>query len=1221
MIVLVGGGALGYYLYGQKKAEPTFKFVMDNVFGEGNYQYESVKYNVFTKNFVANALTFKATGLALKIGLTKIDRLAMAKPASQSDFEQAFGGKAAPDSILIEKLTIEGPEFAGLEDVLRKNVNQRDSVTLNVGSIELSNIKTTEKNILGILLPKNLQHVSFDTVRIVDLDSKLTAQKYDQTLSWEDLTLTLGNYEEVIKEYEHLFKYFNFRKIVSFSVSNFNIEHNQPSELFYVKINNESLEMKNLDFNSLESLILNNFSSNINARDIHKNVPLNLSINNLELKDFVNTKLFIDWAIDERKFYTDDFSKTPMKGSFTLNGLKADLKDNLGLSLKRLALAFDWNADQAPSSFNSTVEELSYLPGLNATENDLNRFNKFSINKLRQNELLYSFDLKTTYEPKTGNLTLTSAPLVEMKGFLGVDGSLTLNLAPDTLYKLVRCPLNQIRVNFSSSTTDWYEVLPCTLDTVFNKKPKIEVLEGELVFKNEKLMTLISAIADEFQISSINSEEIVKMLSFFVDDVTRKLSDPSDLNSQIGSALQKALDQGGQLTIKAQPPQPMSLYEFDSPPVFDVRKLNLSLTLNNEPTIYLSENGQARTRSEARTQDEKSSSGQTQKAPAKGDIGAGYQDRPATPTPPAGDGQAAKEDRPSSPVAPARERAPYSAEDYWAKFTFLMDSIFGQGNWEAGQARDYNASTGIYKVSPFSATLVNYKPNKNGTLKAASVEISSPLSNEELIDLNKRKLTDGQSELILDHLNFVLLKLELPQAVQRAEKFDVSVSSLALGPVYLSKYPNVDPEASFLSKLKISQAAMDNFSVASTLVISPDRRLALNLDLPTSTFEELALGKLVEAIKKSDDLLVNVEFKEGHAEEVRFLLSTNQDTYVSFRTGKLSFVGVKDLFFEIVEANDLNFTSKTFTADKKAVDRISLLKNLSLFAMDLGPLLKTPDETDVLGASILSRITPPISLSWGGVEGFEFETDAVKIGLESFRIEGPFTHLKVPELALADLKGLTLDFSDTDNTGVKFATQFLESEKFNLSANLRFVYEPDTGKVILTSKPLLGDPDLFNLTLDLTLEGLSQSLLAELSKISYDSRERALFMPGSDKLVLTDAVINLNNKTLAKNFFTSVTTRSQRPTAELVANLNNRVNSFIDDNLGQNLESKRLLASDLISFIRQPNSLDLTAKPNPPLMLNKVLAGTITRTDLNSLAINLTINNQSPVILRWTTDN
>jgi hypothetical protein len=377
------------------------------------------------------------------------------------------------------------------------------------------------------------------------------------------------------------------------------------------------------------------------------------------------------------------------------------------------------------------------------------------------------------------------------------------------------------------------------------------------------------------------------------------------------------------------------------------------------------------------------------------------------------------------------------------------------------------------------------------------------------------------------------------------------------------------------------------------------------------------LGRLVEALKAPGDVWPHIEFGQGSVEQLRFLISTNQDAYISLKTGRLGLNVVKDLAFEIFEANDLNLTASLLRKGFKK-DLVSNVKNLSIFALDLKPFFKDSPDLQTVQPSIINALTPPFGLSWAGLEGFDFDFDGIQLAMESFSVQGPFEYLLLPNQASAKINGLAIDLSGTTNGKAVTVKQFLGSDKFYLNTLLDFSYSQETGQVNLTAKPLLADPDLFDLSLGLSLAGLTPELMTELSKITYAAKERALFMPGSDNLVLTEAYIKFDNKALAKDFFNKATSGSNRPVSELEATLNRRLNSATEQWLGKNLDSKRLLVSDLSMFIHKPDSLILASKPNPPLPVNKLLVGeALGSTTLNSMVISLATNGQSPIVLRW----
>jgi hypothetical protein len=1189
----------------KNKASSAFQAAMDQLFGANNYHYQSLDYSLKNDTLVVSKLTFENNGLASDLGLTEIEKITLVDPAAEEDLLAALDNKAKAGTVLFGRLTVDGPKFSLLDDFLNGTIDASEVYfATSVKSLGVTNLTVSDtESYLAELLPLKWQNLSFDTLEIGGFDGGLhTNQRgnfrsYGPTnqvmhLDFSELVLASPKPDPEARGFFGPLR--GYGPIQSFKLAGANLAVSLYDEEIAYRVKLDQLLATNFDLDSLESLVIDNVGVDCVLFEFDDEVELVQSLEKLEITgiDFSQTALV--WAIEaeDEDLFTASLVANPANfGTFELTGYKGQV-DALDLSWKRALFSFNYGATQAPSSMSSLLEELSASLKTGAKLSDLYLFRDILLSGFGRDTFTVNANNQMNYDPRSGTLTVTAAPKHELKDFFSVSSSATITgLTPRVLANL-------------------------TIDDAFDLPAAkgsrgIKVVGIEATLKNENVKGLIVALLKIE--SAVNGRDFAMsydqlktlMIAPAIDKMVANVSASPRIKSQIAATLLASLENPGTVTISAKPETPveLSVLSNDNPETY--LALNISVTANEGPPIYLASSTAGSSSPTPVAQGDRGQApvGDSEPAvPATGQaiIGAGE-----VPTPDPG------------PVIPSPPENPQAVtpEDYWLKFSFLMDNLFGQGNWTAGQDRNYNASSKIYSVSPFSAELTDYGLSQPGTLKAASVEISSPLTSDSLISLNNQTLTPERTSLLFDRIHFTFLSLALPRAVANSEKFDVNVSSLSMGPVHMTDFGQNDPEAPLLSKLRISRASLDNLTVASMNDYGGDRKLAMNLDIPSGSFSDLSLGRLVGAIRTSKGLWPNVEFGEGNLEGLRFLLSTNRDTYISFRAGKLSLANVKDLTTEIFEANDLIYTTRTLIGGQKK-DTASDVKNLSLFALDLSPLFNG-NSGAAANPSILSKVTPPVSLSWAGMEGFTFSNDDFKVALDSVKLEGPFAHLKIPELAVAQFKGLKVDLSDSGSATVNFVSQFLEAEQFNVSSEVKFVYSPSTAKATLTAAPLLEDPNLFNLSLDLTLDGLSPYLVNELSKIDYGSRERAFFMPGAEKLVLTEAKVKLDNRALAKNFFSSITTRSNRPASELESNLNNRVNALIDRLLGQNLESKRLLASDAIKFVHQPDSLELSAKPTPSLPVNKLLAGNLSPADLNSMAISLSANGQTPVVLRW----
>jgi hypothetical protein len=1178
----------------RSQAESTFKMAMDEFFGRGNYHYEKLEIKFLRKTLTASTLTFQPTGLARDLGLTAIGSLTLARPAKLEALRDVLDGKAKPGTVLAEELIVDSPDAKFL-DALYGFLDNDCLLETSVGSIKVTGLKMGEdQGYLADLLPKKWQRLSFGTLALTGISVTATdSRELNHTFKVAGLTVASPEPQAGSAGFFGLLA--GFGPIPSLTVDGLDLRANLYGGEAELDVILDKFQITDLSIVSLKSLLISKLHVDFRFEDMSFFLPLELTVDNFAVNDVDLTKTGLGKPSRGGPILAEIFGSAASLGLFEVTGLEMHLADSFAIGVKRFGLSAKLGGGQEPSSIDSQLDSLTVSLAARPAMPGIGEFRAYVTEKLGRDSFTYSSNVKTTYDPGDGTLTVTGSPKARLDDYFEVSSSLTLT-------GLTTGALAQLALG---------ELSP---ENLFAKSRGIKLTGFEVTVKNENYGALVSALAEYPAIKGMLGDQTLQgfkagELYPAIDEIAQNASSSPKVTAQLAEALRSSIESPGTLTFKAAPPSPVDVSEFGKATPETYARLNLTVTRNDGPPIALGNGGATKT---------------AQAAPKAQTAAEGPKPAPAapkaapTPSPTRANAQAAArtgaEAQAAAKPAPPVNEAAVTPEEYWLKFSFLMDSLFGEGNWEAGQDRNYNASSRIYKVSPFSADLKAYLPEQKGQLTAASVEISSPLTTEEIKAINAKVLKAGQSELIFDKVNFILLRLELPRAVANAEKFDVNLSSLSLGEIHMAKYTDPPDDGPFLSRLRINQAGLENLSVASMIPMGKSQRLALNLEVPAGSFKEMALGRLVGAISASLELWPNVEMGDAQLEGLRLSLSTNQDTYVSLTTGRIGVSRLLDLTMEIFEANDLSLATRTISAGKKS-DMVSNLKNVNFFALDLRPLYDKG-----LGSAepnLLSSVTPSFSLSWAGLEGFDFDNQDIRIALESAKIEGPFTHMKIPQLAVAQINGLNVDLSRTANPGLSTFAKLLEADKFNLSSEVKFVYSPETGLATLTAEPALSDPGLFDLSFGLTLAGLSPSLVTELSKISYDSRERALFMPGAEKLVLTEAHVNLGNKALAKNFYSNVTSGADRTPAELEANLQRRVNALIDAYLGQNLESKRLLASDLINFIHRPDSLDVTAKPSPELPVNRLLAGTLSPADLNSMAINLTSNGQSPVVLRW----
>ncbi|MDR2301967.1 MAG: hypothetical protein LBF38_08020 [Deltaproteobacteria bacterium] len=568
VLVFAGLGAgLYYYFYAPKWAEQAFVFVMDTTFGKGHYQYEELNYDIWKKTLVVSKITFRPFGLAEKLGITKIDRIVASKLICQKAFENALSGQAKGETILSEKLIIEGPQFYTLDQLASGYLIPWANYEISLGSIELTNLKyTNEQNLFALFLPKHVKNYNFETIKVIDYFIEL--RKDDDlfvNFSFSDFTLTLGDYKIPLDNNFDIIQKISSLPIIFLSFSDFNLDAPFVGYSEELSLKYDYLEIKNYYFDKLESFYLKNFDARFNnlpAKD-----KLMIFFNKLELKDIDFSYLNINSLVDiENILQNKKLPDTPVKGSFELDSLSLMLENRLKLSLKRLALGVKYSFDQGPSNIVSTVEELTFKPYLGYNARRLvEEFSPFLVENFNQTELSYSFSQNTTYDPETGNLTFVGSPCAELAGVIGFDCSFTLT------------GLSPITVN---------DIKDFDYEKALFDHPEIKLVDIEVIIKNEKIMPFYMAATGESS-NWKDSSKFSNKLPLLLTNFTKNLSEYTAINRNIASSLEKAIRQPGIVSIKGQPTTPVSLLEFLDPKASDLKKLNLNFTVNDEPTIFV----------------------------------------------------------------------------------------------------------------------------------------------------------------------------------------------------------------------------------------------------------------------------------------------------------------------------------------------------------------------------------------------------------------------------------------------------------------------------------------------------------------------------------------------------------------------------------------------------------------------------------------------------------
>ncbi|MDR2386323.1 MAG: hypothetical protein LBE80_01895 [Deltaproteobacteria bacterium] len=574
LLILVGLGGLVYgYLSIPWQAKESFIFAMDMIFGQENYEYGELNYDRGKKSVVANNVTFKLAGFANELGLSKIDRIEMVKPASKSDFEKAFSGQAKPESILSEKIIVEGPKIYAITYFIKSFIVRDAQCDTKIGLVELVNLKyTNEQNFLSSILPNQGQNLNFESIKVADFNLEVFgSRKVQSSINWSDITISFGDYKRPLNNDINIYYKIISLPIKYVSFSNFKLEGTVLGENDNLLVKFDYLEAKNYFIDKLESFDLKNPYVRVVTDDIFRDAKLNVSLNNFSAKDIDFSSLRMNNLEDLENFFTSNLAYTPLKGSFEFDGLRLEIENYLEIALKRLATSFDWAPQNGLSTIVSSFQELDFIALTNSPYPLFNSFYDYWISRLRYMELSDSFEFKITYDPKTTDLTLTGSPFSKLNVFVNLDGSLTLTgIRPTTL--------NELKKDDP--------------DRVIRNHPEIQISNIEINLEAYKFLDLFSVIIN-FPLFKIvrpsggpSDDEISRLFFAVIDEFTQHLTKNFHSNYQIATLLHKVLVNGGKVSIKAKPALPVPLGELNRQPQVFFQKLGLNFTFNQDPPIY-----------------------------------------------------------------------------------------------------------------------------------------------------------------------------------------------------------------------------------------------------------------------------------------------------------------------------------------------------------------------------------------------------------------------------------------------------------------------------------------------------------------------------------------------------------------------------------------------------------------------------------------------------------
>jgi hypothetical protein len=569
-------------------------------------------------------------------------------------------------------------------------------------------------------------------------------------------------------------------------------------------------------------------------------------------------------------------------------------------------------------------------------------------------------------------------------------------------------------------------------------------------------------------------------------------------------------------------------------------------------------------------------------------------------------------------------------------FSIFMNHCFEPDGWKA---ESYDFSFSDKKLTANNVTLNPAKLDlpSSSSVKIANVEIVNSLLGDDLTNL--LNLTSWQSKTdthLADQVTLNKTEISVKEVnFEATGKIDqINFSGLDL----VAAVDDSTGPLSFIKNARMGLITTDNIQVD---VKQADSSFNFHI-----TRVETSDYRMAQNVKSLDDiigLIGSYKVKESTLQDLSFKYeNTKKEDLVNFKLGhqelkdvddfKFNYLNWKDFAFEIQNKElglPLTASFADFTVDK--LDFKPFIDRLTEVTEKI-----TSGETQINDIdSVYSAYSKLYRLSDIFAMPYSFNeislsqakaafSDVVMVGLDFVQVKGPFVANQVAPSSSFVLNGLHIKLPEqTDQPKLQEIAQFVKDfgqNSFDLSYNINNSYDPNTGSLKHSYKPMILADNLVTLNVDFALANLTPSLVAKMNAVALDETENLLFEPELQVLGLSSIRLEIIDNSLTDKIIKYIALKDgsefELTKSEIIASI-----GLLEQNLAEHFETSHELASGLSTFIEKPGSLVLEIAAEEPLSMAFCLSkGFDGPTIVNSLNGTLTVNNQEalPIIMHPT---
>ncbi|MDR1656254.1 MAG: hypothetical protein LBT47_01695 [Deltaproteobacteria bacterium] len=562
-------------------------------------------------------------------------------------------------------------------------------------------------------------------------------------------------------------------------------------------------------------------------------------------------------------------------------------------------------------------------------------------------------------------------------------------------------------------------------------------------------------------------------------------------------------------------------------------------------------------------------------------------------------------------------------------FSFLMDKTIGPGRWTTGQV-SYTLSSNLMTASEVTIKLDHLDAAFTEPVTIETVEIKNGLKQPELDAL--LALADWRNQADRHIADKVTFKGVTWKHNFESELFDSSIALITLEGLDLvaSGADNSPGVLGFLKSSRIQRLLAENLTFSST-------------SIKQDGFFSIAASKIEETdLRLSPDdppfdglagLLFNINSTRSSVTGLTSKLKMEEE-FINLSLGEQVLSGAKNLSFEAINFNDLTLTSnlKLTTEDEKYLELKMKFNQLNMYDVDFLPFLKkfepilTAEDSSSIEESfeeiyvLTDLLTLPYSLGKSDGQGLSVTiSDQIMLSMDKATFIGPVKAGEIPpslRYSVTDLKiELPTKANGTFTDDLYNFGQTFGQSTFVINYDAQSTYEPTSGTLTLTGKPGLKINDLVTFSGDLTLTGLTQEIVDQMSEIPISRIEEVLTLP-IEKVSLTHTRFEIIDESLT-NKILGYYAKSTGESPEAIRMLAATGVESLAETLFNRVENAAELGSNLADFITEPKRIIAEINPNPALNIVTAMEAPSPADFQNSLNATLTINDLQPLVLKF----